>query len=456
MTTEPAFDVVVIGGGGAGLAAATTAASSGARVLLVEADRKLGGSTALSGGVVYAACTSLQRSCGIVDDPAAMARYYMAVNQYKLEASLVSRLCHDSAAVFEWLVGLGVGFPEANLYVSGVDGIRRGHRAAGHGAEIAAALEASLVGKPVETAVATRVRHLVRDDAGAVRGINVDGEDVTCRAVILATGGFGANPAMLAEHYPDALRHPDLAWYIGSRQCKGDGIAMGLSAGGELSTRNRGLLLLTPGFAKELEVYMPGWVVFVNHEGRRFIDETVEYSVHAEVIREQTAGECFALFDEAARLAATGKPAPNWSAERLAHFASTGHVRSAPTLEALAEDIGVRADALAETIAGYNRGCAAGRDDAFFKEPQWLKPVATPPFYAARVRPAVICWTGTGLRIDVEARVLDRAGRPIPGLFAAGETTGGMFGPCYAGGGASITNALVFGRVAGRNAAAPS
>ncbi len=450
---DPAFDVVVIGAGGAGLAAASTAASCGARVLLVEADKTLGGSTALSGGVVYAAGTSLQRSCGVEDDPAAMARYYMAVNQYKLEAALVSRLCHDSAAVFEWLVSLGVSFPEANLYVSGVDGIRRGHRAAGHGAEIAAALEASLVGQSVETAVATRVRSLVRDETGAVCGINVEGEDVTCRAVVLATGGFGANPTMLAEHFPDALRHPDLAWYIGSRQCKGDGIAMGLTAGGELSTRNRGLLLLTPGFAKELEVYLPGWVAFVNHEGRRFIDETVEYSVHAEVIREQTAGECFAVFDEASRLAATGKPAPNWSAERLAHFAATGHVRSAATVEALAEDIGVRAEAMAETIAAYNRNCAAGHDSDFFKDPQWLRPIATPPFYAARVRPAVICWTGTGLRIDAQARVLDRAGRPIPGLFAAGETTGGMFGPCYAGGGASITNALVYGRVAGRNAA---
>ena len=72
------------------------------------------------------------------------------------------------------------------------------------------------------------------------------------------------------------------------------------------------------------------------------------------------------------------------------------------------------------------------------------------------MRPAIVCWTGTGLRIDREARVLDRADCPIAGLFAAGEATGGMFGECYAGGGASIANAIIFGRVAGRNAAAAS
>ena len=83
-----------------------------------------------------------------------------------------------------------------------------------------------------------------------------------------------------------------------------------------------------------------------------------------------------------------------------------------------------------------------------------LRPVRRPPFYAVRIRPAIVCWTGAGLRIDTGARVLDHAERPIPGLFAAGETTGGMFGECYAAGGASIANAIVFGRIAGAAAAA--
>jgi len=93
-------------------------------------------------------------------------------------------------------------------------------------------------------------------------------------------------------------------------------------------------------------------------------------------------------------------------------------------------------------------------DDAFEKDPSVLAPLRTPPFYAARIQPMMLVATFCGLRIDTGARVLDRAGRPIPGLFAAGESAGGVVGDVYAGHGNSITTALVFGRRAGRNAVA--
>ncbi|MFZ9050701.1 MAG: FAD-dependent oxidoreductase, partial [Steroidobacteraceae bacterium] len=150
------YEVIVIGGGGAGMAAAIESSRAGARTLLVESDRKLGGSTALSGGVFYAAGTSLQRACGIDDTPEAQFRYYMNVNQHKLEAGVVYRLCQHSAPTFEWLVSLGVEFDAADLYVSGVDGIRRGHRARGHGAAIGSALEAAVSSAGVDVALNTR------------------------------------------------------------------------------------------------------------------------------------------------------------------------------------------------------------------------------------------------------------------------------------------------------------
>ena len=446
------FDVVVVGSGGAGLAAASVAAAAGAEVLLLEADSRTGGSTAMSGGVFYAAGTSLQRAEGVHDDPADQFRYYMNVNQHKLEAALVHRLCFDSAAAFEWLVSLGVSFPAENLYCSGVDKVRRGHRAAGHGAEIAAALEGSFAGKSVDVALNARVEGLEREGA-RVTGVRVGGEVVRAGAVILASGGFGASPRLLAEHYPTAAQQAGV-WYIGSKLCRGDGIEMGRALGAELAGHDRGLLLLSPGFAPDLEPYLPPWLVHVNHEGRRFVDESTEYSVLAEVLLNQTAGECFAIFDEAARAAARPAPAPNWSADRLAEFARQGKLARADTLADLAERLGIRPATLETTVARYNAGVAAGADGMFFKEAAHLRPVAVPPYFGARIRPDVICWTGTGLRIDREARVLDAADRPIPGLFAAGETTGGMFGQCYAGGGASIANAVIFGRVAGEGAAA--
>ncbi|MFZ9967576.1 MAG: FAD-dependent oxidoreductase [Steroidobacteraceae bacterium] len=446
------YEVIVIGGGGAGMAAAIESSRAGARTLLVESDRKLGGSTALSGGVFYAAGTSLQRACGIDDTPEAQFRYYMNVNQHKLEAGVVYRLCQHSAPTFEWLVSLGVEFDAADLYVSGVDGIRRGHRARGHGAAIGSALEAAVSSAGVDVALNTRIRELAFT-AGRVSGIVTTDGTVSAQAVVVATGGFGNNPSLLQRLYPDATRYPEANWYIGTPHALGDGLVMGEAVGAALTGHNRGLLLLTTGFTRDLEPYLPGWLVYVNREGRRFIDETTEYSVLAEVLKEQPGAECFALFDEATRRAATQRDGANWDADRLAGFIAEGLINRGETLEALATRIGVKSTALLNTLERYNADCQAGLDGAFLKEARHLRPLTTPPFYAAPIKPAVICWTGTGLRIDPDARVLDQDERAIPGLYAAGETTGGMFGPCYAAGGASVGNAIVFGRIAGQQAA---
>jgi fumarate reductase flavoprotein subunit len=450
------YDVIVIGAGGAGLAAAAVASDQGARVLLVEAGPRAGGSTSLSGGVFYAAGTSLQREAGITDDsPDAMFQYYMTLNQFKLEAGLVRQLCDDAPVAFEWLRALGVEFRAEDLYVAGVDKLRRGHRAAGQGAAIAEALEGVISQQHVDVAYATRVEKLLIEQ-GRVSGIIVDGEPVRAAATVIATGGFGANPEMLARLYPDAARHGDWHWYIGQPSCRGDGLVMGQSAGGELSAPNRGLLLLTPGFAKDLEVYLPGWLMVVNQQGRRFVDESIEYSVLAGVLGEQSGRRCYGLFDEASRLAAKlspVRPAPHWTADRLAELADRGDLVRADSLESLAAQLDVPLAALETSVARYNQHAEAARDEDFFKSSAMLRPVRQPPFYAATVRAAIICWTGTGLRIDRAARVLDAAGCAVLGLFAAGETTGGMFGECYAAGGASIANAIVFGRIAGREAA---
>ncbi|KQM21038.1 FAD-dependent oxidoreductase [Novosphingobium sp. Leaf2] len=450
------YDVIVIGSGAAGLSAAAVAADDGARVLLVEAAGRTGGSSALSGGVFYAAGTSLQREAGIVDDTAdAMFHYYMTLNQYKLEPSLVRTLCDQSGPAFEWLRHIGVGFTQDNLYASGVDKIRRGHRATGDGAGLVEALDGYVSGKGIDTVLGTRVDTLLVED-GRVCGIVTEGQAVRSAATVITTGGFGANPEMLARLYPDAARHGDLHWYIGAPTCLGDGLGLAAQVGGQVSQTNRGLLLITPGFARDLESYLPGWVMMVNRDGRRFIDETIEYSVLAAVLDEQPGQDCFAIFDEDARLSSKTtqyRPAPNWTAERLRDHVDAGTLTSAPTVEELAHKLQMPPARLATTIERYNAMAHSGSDLDYFKPAGMLRPVARGPFYAAHIRPAIICWTGTGVRIDTEARVLGADDRPVPGLYAAGETTGGMFGQCYAAGGASIGNAVVFGRIAGANAA---
>jgi len=460
------YDVIVVGGGGAGMAAAIEAHDAGARVALVEADTRLGGSTALSGGVYYAAGTTVQRARGFGDDgPDDLFEYYLTLNQYRVEPALVRVLCDEAAHGLHWLMQLGVEFPPEGLYCSGVERVPRGHGAAGAGAAIAAALDRAVHARGIDVALDSRVEALVTDrETTAVTGIRVSDGEVRAPAVVLATGGFGANAELLARLYPDAAAQGDWAWYIGSRHCQGDGLRLGEAVGADVVGHNRGLLLTTPNFRKVLEVFVPGWLVYVNREGRRFVNETAEYAVMSGVIQAQTGGSCFAIFDEAARREAVPHPRyadafaagtipMNWVADELAAQVQTGRVIRADSLAELAERSGIRAAALAATVARYNADVAVGADQAFFKAGEDLKPIATPPFYAVEIRPAIICLTSAGVRIDVDTRVLDVGDRPIPGLFAAGETAGGVLGERYVGGGNSIANAIVFGRRAGREAA---
>jgi fumarate reductase flavoprotein subunit len=457
------YDVIVVGGGGSGLTAAHEALAHGARVLIVEAGDKLGGSTNLSGGHVYAAGTSVQRAAGVEGDtPEDAFNYVMMLNQYRLEPAVVRRLCDNAPAVIDWLIGLGVEFPVERLYAAGVDGHLRGHVPVGAGAAIVAALEGSIGGR-ADIALRTRVRELVIEE-GRVVGIRVEGDTVRADAVVITTGGFGANPELLARHYPDAAMHGDWTWYIGAPHSQGDHLELGAAAGADVTGANRGLLLATPGFRKELEVYLPSWLVYVNREGRRFIDETMEYNIMSGVIREQTGGECFAIFDDTARASAQPDPdtmalvkaglaTTSWLPEALAEFIQTRKLISAPTLEGLARLVGIRWPALQTTVETYNAYCEAGVDSAFGKVSSDWKPIRAGPFHAARMRPAIVCFTSMGLRIDEEARVHDRADRPIPGLFAAGESAGGVLGDRIFGGGSSMSNVLVYGRIAGANAA---
>src|SRR5258708_6040785 len=119
-------DVIIVGGGGAGMAAAIEAADRGASVTVLEAGKRPGGSTSLSGGVFYAAGTSIQRAAGVEDDAGRMYQYYMTFNRWILEPWLIRRLCEESGPTLEWLIGLGVHFPVEGLYISGMDDIARG------------------------------------------------------------------------------------------------------------------------------------------------------------------------------------------------------------------------------------------------------------------------------------------------------------------------------------------
>ncbi len=449
------YDVIVVGAGAAGLTAAIAAADAGAGVLLVEADTRLGGSSRLSGGHFYAAGTSLQAKAGVDDSADAMFEHYMTLNQWMVEPSVVRRYCDESAPTFEWLMEQGVTFPSAGLYPSGVGSTPRGHMPQGAGEEVVQVLEGQVSSRPIDVVLQSRVSELITDARGEIEAIRIGEDTATCGALVMATGGFGANPEMLKKYYPDSQQADDWRWYIGTEGAQGDGITLGENIGAGIDGHNRGLLLVTPGFSRDLEVLLPGWLILVNQAGRRFTSESAPYTVLGGLIQKQ-AGPVYAIFDEAARQAAAPSDISRayWVDEVLEKQADTGRIIRSDSIAALCETAGINAAAMAGTIKSYNEDCSAGEDRAFFKQPtSTMRSIETAPFYAVEVRPAIVCWTGTGLRINANAEVLSTSEAPIGGLFAAGETVGSLHGDRYVGGGGSFGPCIVFGKIAGENAA---
>ena len=373
---ERDYDVAIVGAGAAGLAAAVSAADAGARVLVLEALGRVGGSSRLSGGHFFAAGTSVQREFGVDDSADAMFDHYLTLNQWLVDPGVVRRYCDLSAPTVEWALGLGIEF--STVYVSGVGTVPRGHIPVGEGHQVIQVLDRERERRGVDVSLMTRVDCLLTDDTGAVAGVSVGGDEVRCGAVVIASGGFGANPELLAKHFPQAAKAGDWSWYIGAEGARGDGLALGQQVGATLEGHDRGLLLLTPGFSRDLEVLLPGWLVLVGRDGRRFADETAPYTMMAGLV-ERRGGSAFAIFDEAARAAAAPTPFQKayWVDEVLQRQADAGAIVRAATLAELAEAAGIEPVALGGTVARYNRDCTRGSDSEFLKSAaSGMRPVA--------------------------------------------------------------------------------
>lgn len=462
MSDSENYEVVIIGSGIAGLSAANAAWEAGARrIMIVESEGEVGGSSRLSGGIVMGAGTRIQRQHGIEDSPEQMFHEYMAWNAWRVDAAVARKFCDEAGHTVDWLQDLGVPFT-GNVVLGGDEPEPRTYDVTGNGQAIVDTLVARCRERDVDIALGKRVdRMIVRD--GRVVGIGVGDEELLADAVVIATGGFGANAEKLAEYYPSAVQG-DFTWYIGAESARGDAIDLAKQIDAQITGNDRGLRLLHPNFFKILEAYQPAWVVVVNREGRRFYDESAPYGIVDDVHRWQ-GNQAYVIFDDA-QLRFEGQRAqykdpvmgarmktPNWTPDNVDIQVANGSMWKADTIAELADQIGVPAHVLVATIDEYNAGCAVGEDRQYAKKAKFLQPVSTAPFYAALVKPATVCLTSCGVRIDPDARVLANDGRPIPGLYAAGECTGGVLGDRYMGSGNSVGNCATMGRVAGGSAA---
>lgn len=462
---EVDYDVVVVGSGFAGLTAALSAAEHGASVLVVEADGRVGGSSPYSGGIMMGTGTRQQKEAGIEDSPDNLFHDYMALNRWKVDAGNVRRIADEAGRCVEWMEGHGVEYLD-QLFHGGDEQVPRCHVPVGNGARVVETLYHACRGVPaIEFAFGRRIDRLIVE-GDAVVGVAVGDDEVRGRAVVLAMGGFGSNPELLAELCPDTADAGEWQWYIGGDHAQGDALALAGSVGADIAGGQRYLAAMGPNIGRMLVVYFPAWLIIVNRQGRRFYNETAPYSVTQPLVQAQ-GGRVFAIFDDAAKRSARAQD-PNqtvkdelpvdvidriWSDESIENFVRDGSFLRADTIDELAERLGIDGVNLRGTLQRYNDDARAGKDTLFLKDPALMRPIETGPFYGAELRLCAIAVTFIGPRIDPDARVLRPDTTPIPGLYAAGECTGNIMGDTYIGTGNSVTNCVVFGRTAGRTAA---
>ncbi|WP_280217668.1 FAD-dependent oxidoreductase [Nocardia neocaledoniensis] len=464
-------DIVVLGMGAAGCAAAIEAHDAGARVLILEKTdaEHAGGNTRVSGGAWFHH-----------DNPTRAATYLRALcGDRAVPESIAQTWAEHTQSVSEWVEYLGatvapVGdygaeYPEldgSDCYggYRGVDGILGDRR-------LFDRLVTALADREIEIAYSTPGHELIIDpDSGAVSGvITAAGARIGARrGVVLATGGFEGSPEMIREH----LGMTDVAVW-GSTAATGDGHRMARTAGADFWHMDNMMAVngIRPPGDRHGFFAMFGSArgfIWVDENGNRFVDECVpaghgqaringRYELHP-------YRPMHVIFDERTRAAGPISPSADimpvgwkvlmdryrWSADNQAEI-DRGWIHRADTPAELAALLGVPSGVLASTIDRYNSACSNGFDDLWGRRPDTLVALDQPPFYAYTAGP-LLAWTNGGPRRDERSRVLDRSGVVIPGLYAAGTVSSTY--SWSKDGGFHIADAIAFGRIAGRDAAA--
>lgn len=444
---EPAVvntDVLVIGAGGAGMAAALEAKDAGANVLIIEKMTMAGGNTVRAAGGMNAAGTAAQAKLGIKDSQDAFFTDTMQAAHWQLDPKPVREFVKLSAPAVEWLVKMGADLGSvAQLPGSSVPRAHRPGDGTFVGPEVVAVLEKAVSERKIEVRTSTAARSILTDKNGTVTGAEVSGPEgayqIKADAVVIATGGFGADSEMVASYDPKlqgfgTTNHPG---------ADGDGIRMAQRVGAQLidmsniqthpTVNTRTGEMVTTLFRTE-------GAILLNTEGKRFANELQDAGHLSAAILAQPQGKAYMILDEALaqkmRTTAGG-------------LTKIPFAYSEKSVKWLARDMKVPQAALEETLKNWRDDRTAGRDR--FGRASMPLPLDQAPFYAIEVRPAVHHTVG-GVRINSKAAVLNAQGKTIPGLYAAGEVTGGGAGGNLLSGNAE-TDVIVHGRIAGRDAA---
>ncbi|MGE5553407.1 MAG: FAD-dependent oxidoreductase [Betaproteobacteria bacterium] len=444
------YDVVVIGTGLAGMVAAISAAENGAKVALIEKQQKAlaGGNSALAGGAFTVPQADTQEAKDLFYEEC------MKKNGYRADPALTRSVVDHSLEGIAWLRAHGADLPEAvplNPYrvkcITAAPGQFRGMP------KLLATLRAAAAKVGVTEYYRMKAKDLLIDASGKVvglRAMSTDGlVDFRAKAVIIASGGYAANPQMLEQWVgPDA----DESLVRGVKWATGDGLQMAEKAGAAL-VQMGGLdsLHIAAVHVKNTASGNPSRLIpfslGINKLGQRYVDESRGYVSHGKAAMNQPGAQVAIVFDQAIANLPEGKMT-------FDNFNGLGiEILKASTLSELAAKIDVPVEAFLKTVSDFNASVKDGK--ALTANPPKAAAamrIENPPFYAIYpMRPGITLTFG-GIRVNVDRQVLEPDGTPIKGLYAAGECVGGHFLVDYMSGG-SLTRCTVDGRIAGVNAA---
>lgn len=433
-------DVVVIGAGGAGMTAAIEAHNQGSKVVLLEKLAFVGGNTARAEGGLNAAGTEYQAKAGIEDSPELFYQDTMKGGKDINNPDLVKTLTESAKDSVTFLKDNGAELSEVGR--AGGASVDRIHRPEGGepaGNFIVVALKKKITDLGIDLRLETSATEILTNDKGEVTGVKVkDKEDkeytIDAKKVIVTTGGFGANFDMIKQYQPELADFKT----TNAPGAMGEGITMAEKLNAKLvdmeyiqihpTTIPGQGILITEGVRGD-------GAILINEDGQRFTNELLTRDVVSQNILAQTGKHAYLIFND--ELVNNNHATEAYFKQNL--------VKESDTLEGLAAEIGVDGAALKATVEKYSGFVKNNKDEDFQRESMKLA-LDKGKYYAIEITPGIHHTMG-GIAINTSAQVLDKDGKVIPNLFAAGEVTGGVHGANRLGGNA-LADITTFGRIA--------
>lgn len=450
------YDVVVIGAGGAGFSAAIEAKNAGANVVLLEKMPAVGGNSLISGAEMNAARNWVQPKLGILDDSAERhAADTFKGGDKKGDMKVINVMTANALDAAKWCRDyLGVRFEDDNLFFFGGHSRKRALIPVGHtGTEFIAKFQAKAdeLGIPVITDM--KAEELIKDKTGRVVAVKATSHGATYTfnakgGVVLATGGFGANKAMVKKYNPKIDERFKTTDAPGTT---GEALYMAKRAGAQLV--NMGYIQTYPicdpisGVIELIADSRFDGAIMLNQEGKRFVEELERRDVLSEAILKQTGNYCWVLWnDNIGKISNTVKEHPT----EYEAFTKQGIMATCPDLKCIADFTKMPLKQLESTVKRVSSMAGKGNDKDFHHR-GGLMDMSEGQYYVIKAVPSTHHTMG-GVRINEKAQALTAKGQVIPGLWAAGEVTGVTHGTNRLGGNA-YTDIIVFGRIAGEAAA---